>query len=81
MTRACSLSDTFCAARTKAIGLVAVSVGLAVTGCAGSDDDAAAAGGCGRSVEVQQAGAPVPGDLTVGADGGYGGFYCFASTP
>lgn len=39
------------------------------------------AGGCGRSVKVQQAGAPMPGDLTVGAGGGYGGFYCFASTP
>jgi hypothetical protein len=40
-----------------------------------------AAGGCGRSVKVQQAGAPMPGDFTVGAGGGYGGFYCFASTP
>ena len=38
------------------------------------------AGGCGRSVKVQQAGAPMPGDATVGAGGGYGGFYCFAST-
>lgn len=39
------------------------------------------AGGCGRGVKVEQAGAPVPGDRTVGAGGGYGGFYCFASTP
>ena len=38
-----------------------------------------AAGGCGRSVKVAVAGGPQPGDLTVGAGGGYGGFYCFAS--
>lgn len=39
------------------------------------------AGGCGRGVKIEQAGAPVPGDRTVGAGGGYGGFYCFASIP
>jgi hypothetical protein len=39
------------------------------------------AGGCGRGVKVKQLGAPMPGDRTVGAGGGYGGFYCFASTP
>lgn len=39
------------------------------------------AGGCGRGVKVEQAGAPIPGDRTVGAGGGYGGFYRFASTP
>lgn len=37
------------------------------------------AGGCGRSVRVGATGGPQPGDLTVGAGGGYGGFYCFAS--
>jgi hypothetical protein len=37
------------------------------------------AGGCGRSVKVAMAGGPQPGDLTVGAGGGYGGFYCFGS--
>ena len=37
------------------------------------------AGGCARGVRVQAGGGPQPGDLTVGAGGGYGGFYCFAS--
>jgi hypothetical protein len=37
------------------------------------------AGGCGRSVHVDAVGGPQPGDTTVGAGGGYGGFYCFAS--
>jgi hypothetical protein len=39
------------------------------------------AGGCGRGVRLEQTGAPKPNDLTVGAGGGYGAFYCFASTP
>lgn len=39
------------------------------------------AGGCGRGVRLEQTGAPKPGDRTVGAGGGYGAFYCFASTP
>jgi hypothetical protein len=37
------------------------------------------AGGCGRGINVMGSGGPQPGDLTVGAGGGYGGIYCFAS--
>ncbi len=37
------------------------------------------AGGCERGVKVQQAGPPQVGDKSVGAGGGYGAFYCFAS--
>jgi hypothetical protein len=36
------------------------------------------AGGCGRGINVYGMGGPQPGDDTVGAGGGYGGFYCFA---
>jgi hypothetical protein len=36
------------------------------------------AGGCGRGINVYGQGGPQPGDNTVGAGGGYGGFYCFA---
>jgi hypothetical protein len=39
------------------------------------------AGGCGRGVRLEQTGGPKPDDRTVGAGGGYGAFYCFASTP
>ncbi len=38
------------------------------------------AGGCGRSVHVEAGGGPADGDYMVGAGGGYGGIYCFAST-
>jgi hypothetical protein len=36
------------------------------------------AGGCGRGINLVGGGGPQPGDNTVGAGGGYGGFYCFA---
>jgi hypothetical protein len=39
------------------------------------------AGGCAPGVNIFGQGGPQPGDLTVGAGGGYGGIYCFALTP
>ena len=39
------------------------------------------AGGCAPGVNIFAEGGPQPGDLTVGAGGGYGGFYCFALQP
>jgi hypothetical protein len=39
------------------------------------------AGGCAPGVKIEEGGGPEPGDLTVGAGGGYGGIYCFALTP
>jgi len=38
-------------------------------------------GGCAPGVSLVEMGPPTPGVLTVGAGGGYGGFYCFALTP
>jgi hypothetical protein len=38
------------------------------------------AGGCGAGVQLEQKGGAM-GVPTVGAGGGYGGFYCFAMTP
>lgn len=38
------------------------------------------AGGCGRGIKIQGGGRPQPGDRSVGAGGGYGAIYCFAST-
>jgi len=40
-----------------------------------------AAGGCAPGVNIHGEGGPAQGDLTIGAGGGYGGFYCFALTP
>jgi hypothetical protein len=40
-----------------------------------------AAGGCAPGVNIFGSGGPAQGDLTIGAGGGYGGFYCFALTP
>jgi hypothetical protein len=39
------------------------------------------AGGCAPGVNIFGEGGPQPGDLTVGAGGGYGGIYCFALSP
>jgi hypothetical protein len=39
------------------------------------------AGGCAPGINVHGEGPPMPGDLTVGAGGGYGGIYCFALDP
>jgi len=39
-----------------------------------------AVGGCAAGVNLVQTGGP-GGMTTVGAGGGYGGFYCFALTP
>jgi hypothetical protein len=43
-----------------------------------SDHDA---GGCAPGINIMGQGGPMQGDLTVGAGGGYGGFYCFALDP
>jgi hypothetical protein len=37
--------------------------------------------GCVAGVDIQSSGGAPPGSNTVGAGGGYGGFYCFALTP
>jgi len=37
--------------------------------------------GCAPGVHLIESGGPAPGAVTVGAGGGYGGFYCFALTP
>lgn len=37
--------------------------------------------GCGAGVNLIESGGPPPGSTTVGAGGGYGGFYCFALVP
>lgn len=37
--------------------------------------------GCGAGVNLIESGGPPPGSTTVGAGGGYGGFYCFALMP
>jgi hypothetical protein len=39
------------------------------------------AAGCAPGVHLEQTGGPASGDVTVGAGGGYGGFYCFALMP
>jgi hypothetical protein len=39
------------------------------------------AGGCAPGVNIFGTGGPPPGDLSVGAGGGYGGIYCFALSP
>jgi hypothetical protein len=39
------------------------------------------AGGCAAGINLVQSGGPAKGDTSVGAGGGYGGFYCFALTP
>lgn len=39
------------------------------------------AGGCAPGVNIFGQGGPQPGDLTVGAGGGYGGIYCFSLDP
>jgi hypothetical protein len=38
-------------------------------------------GGCGAGVNIAQTGGSDPGNPIVGSGGGYGGIYCFASTP
>ena len=38
-------------------------------------------GGCGPGINLQEMGGPNPNNPTVGSGGGYGGFYCFATTP
>lgn len=37
--------------------------------------------GCAAGIELEQLGGPAPGSDSVGAGGGYGGFYCFALEP
>lgn len=37
--------------------------------------------GCLPGIELEEKGAPLPGEEFIGAGGGYGGFYCFALTP
>ena len=37
--------------------------------------------GCAAGVNLMDMGGPILSDPTVGSGGGYGGFYCFASTP
>lgn len=37
--------------------------------------------GCAPGVNLIEMGPPIPGTVTVGSGGGYGGFYCFALTP
>ncbi len=37
--------------------------------------------GCAPGVNLIEMGPPMPGAVTVGSGGGYGGFYCFALTP
>ena len=37
--------------------------------------------GCAPGVNLIEMGGPLPGSVTVGSGGGYGGFYCFALTP
>lgn len=37
--------------------------------------------GCAPGVNLIEMGPPIPGEVTVGSGGGYGGFYCFALTP
>ncbi len=39
------------------------------------------AGGCAPGVNLADSGPPMTGDVTVGAGGGYGGFYCFSLVP
>jgi hypothetical protein len=39
------------------------------------------AGGCAPGINIFGTGGPQPGDLTVGAGGGYGGIYCFSLDP
>jgi hypothetical protein len=39
------------------------------------------AGGCAPGVNIFGSGGPPQGDYSVGAGGGYGGFYCFALDP
>ena len=75
------MSDTFRAAHTRALGLGAPALRLAVTGCSGPDDSDDAEpieGHFGFFVNV--AGAPTPDDVNVAVGGGNDGFYGFAST-
>jgi hypothetical protein len=37
--------------------------------------------GCGRGIDIDGGGGPVPSNPVVGSGGGYGGFYCFVLTP
>jgi hypothetical protein len=37
--------------------------------------------GCAPGINLLEQGGPLPGTVTVGSGGGYGGFYCFALTP
>lgn len=37
--------------------------------------------GCAPGVNLIEMGPPIPGEVTVGSGGGYGGFYCFALVP
>lgn len=37
--------------------------------------------GCAPGVNLIEMGPPIPGEVTVGSGGGYGGFYCFSLTP
>ncbi|WP_437982385.1 hypothetical protein [Sorangium sp. So ce117] len=37
--------------------------------------------GCAPGINLLEQGGPLPGAVTVGSGGGYGGFYCFALTP
>ena len=37
--------------------------------------------GCAPGINLIEMGPPIPGEVTVGSGGGYGGFYCFALTP
>lgn len=39
------------------------------------------AGGCAPGVHLEDTGGPMSGDVSVGAGGGYGGFYCFSLVP
>ena len=43
--------------------------------------DALTESGCAPGVNLVEMGGPMPNSNTVGSGGGYGGFYCFASTP
>ena len=57
------------------------SSGSATAGCYGHWMSSLDEAGCAAGVNLMEMGGPNPSNPTVGSGGGYGGFYCFATTP
>jgi hypothetical protein len=67
--------------RTPSTNNTCVGGGTATAGCYGHWMSSLDEGGCAPGVNLMEMGGPMQGVYTVGTGGGFGGFFCFATTP